>query len=422
MKIYFTINRISKEIKAPLLLMSLLIFVFTSQMINAQLYTYSGEVKFHAERIEIAFGGGSDSGYDWNVNVDEKWIINATFFTRFSGTLPKLPSGMPLMFKLTTIDAENFEFENSASNEGNEQKISQVCYDESARFSHKATPGDSRFYKKGVRSSVIETDKPIIEGGVLSFHNNKYTISLMGKFKYRVEGIESTGRKLACSDTELTPSSLSFDETLEFPMGISGNGTIENPEVIAGFFTPVDISNTDCRNCTGSLSDYVHGDIECAFINKIDISWSLTRTCDVSGTVKEELDDRDIPESTKERIKNVMNKLEDPSVDPNVFISATNIREVYLIKQSDKVLDIKNGYMVNLRELFNEYCEKYGGDKKNLTDLVIMTDKEIVRIIRMFNEYYRRENMLTVGQVRIKDYIADQQQNLESVYSCYSGI
>lgn len=403
-------------------LTALVLFVFDFQILNAQLYTYSGEVKIRTERITIAFGSGSDAGYDWNVNVDEKWIIDGTFFVSFSGYLRNVPHGMPLMFKLTSIDRQNFNFENSASNEGNEQKISQVCYDENARFSHKATPGDSRSYTKGLRSSIIESDKPLIEGGVLSFHNNKYTINLMGKFKYRTEGLESTERSLACSDTQLTPTSLSFNETLEFPLGISGNGTIENPKVISGFFTPVDIANTDCSNCTGSLSSFVHGDMECAFINKIDISWSLTRNCDVLGTVREELDDKDIPESTKERIKELMTKLADPSVNTNVFISATNIRGVSFIKQSDKVLDIKNGYMVNLRELFNEYCEKYGEDKKYMTDLVIMTDNEIVRIVRMFNEYYRRENMLTVGQIRIKDYISDQQQNPGHVYSCYSGI
>ena len=97
-------------------LTALVLFVFDFQTLNAQLYTYSGEVKIRTERITIAFGSGSDAGYDWNVNVDEKWIIDGTFFVSFSGYLRNVPHGMPLMFKLTSIDRQNFNFENSASN------------------------------------------------------------------------------------------------------------------------------------------------------------------------------------------------------------------------------------------------------------------------------------------------------------------
>ena len=366
---------------------------------SAQMYSYRGTVIYQTELIKIAKGGGNDTPFNWSINIDDQSILRATFNVTFSSPASGVTPGSA-QYLLAGIK-EDINFTLSTNNEGYEEHISWE---------------NSRRAGSSVNGTILDPSRQVIDGAWLRITGNTFNLMLKGILRVSVS-------ESSYSENENSPGvMITNTKELKWPILASAQGTFNNPQSINGFLIPRDIANQDCSKCTGTLGSFVHGNLECAYLDKVSISWDLVRNCEVTGTVTEQLNDKDLPESTKDRINEVLAKLEDSSVDPNVFISATNIKEVTLIKQSDKVLDINNGYMVNLRDLFNEYCEKYGKDKKYLTDIVIMTDKEIVRIIRMFNEYYRREHMLTPGQVRIKDWITDQQQNPGSIYSCYSGI
>jgi len=47
--------------------------------LKAQTTIYIGEVDYHLEIIKTANGGGTDKGYNWNVSVDERQIIEGKF-------------------------------------------------------------------------------------------------------------------------------------------------------------------------------------------------------------------------------------------------------------------------------------------------------------------------------------------------------
>jgi hypothetical protein len=116
----------------------------------------------------------------------------------------------------------------------------------------------------------------------------------------------------------------------------------------------------------------------------------------------------------------MLSKLDNPATtNTHVFIGWYIISTVKDNDQAQKILNNKDEYMTDLRTLLNRYCEK-SKDVKELTDLVIMTDKEIVDIVNRFNQQYLREHILTPGQVTLKDWIADQQRDPNSVYNSYA--
>ena len=78
------------------------LFFCSSPTLKGQMVTYSGPVTFTLEVYKNASGGGSDDGYDWNVSVNEKRLINATFFVTFTGGVSGM-SGLSA-FKLTGVE------------------------------------------------------------------------------------------------------------------------------------------------------------------------------------------------------------------------------------------------------------------------------------------------------------------------------
>ena len=78
----------NKARKAKMCFAAILPFVLFSGFYfetNAQIVTYSGSVEYHHELIKVANGRGTDRGYDWAVSVDEKRIIDGSFFVTFTG-------------------------------------------------------------------------------------------------------------------------------------------------------------------------------------------------------------------------------------------------------------------------------------------------------------------------------------------------
>ena len=222
--------------------------------------------------IKTAGGGGTDGGYDWNVNVNERRIIDGSFFVTFTGGTAAGFSA----FQLTSID-ENISYVNTVDNEGNEQKTSQACYDDRLVFIENVTPGDSRTQRTGVNATRVNPEKPVIEGGQLMFRGNKYTFMLTGKMKVNMNMETYTEETFPCWDTIIPPETLSNSTTVDFPIAISGEKTIDNQDVLEGVYIKENETSNDCNKCMGGLGRMVHGDVNCSYISKISTSWTLVK-------------------------------------------------------------------------------------------------------------------------------------------------
>lgn len=65
--------------KSRIGLFSIFLIFFIIQDATSQQITYSGPVQYRSIHTKKATGGGSDKGYNWDVNVDEKFMIEGTF-------------------------------------------------------------------------------------------------------------------------------------------------------------------------------------------------------------------------------------------------------------------------------------------------------------------------------------------------------
>jgi hypothetical protein len=250
--------------------------------LKAQMVTYSGPVEYHLEVIKTANGGGTDEGYEWNVSVNEKQIINGSFFVTFTGGTT---AGFS-MFKLTSID-ENIEYINTVNNEGNDRKTSQPCYDDRLVFVKTATPGDSRTKQSSINYTRANPEKMVIEGGQMMFRGDKYTFMLMGKMKVNMTVETYSEETFPCWDTIIPPKSISNSTTLDVPIAISGEKTIGNRNVLEGIYVKQNETSNDCNKCLGGLGRMVHGDVNCSYISKITTSWTLVKRnkeCDADVT------------------------------------------------------------------------------------------------------------------------------------------
>ncbi len=269
--------------------------------LKGQMVTFSGPVEYHLEITKTANGGGTDKGFNWNVSVNEKQIIEANFYVTFTGNAKvglyhsgntgdkQSFNGREIYglsgLKLTDI-TEDIRYVNSINNEGNEQKISQPCYDDRLVFRHNATPGDSRTERFSVKSARTDPDKTVIEGGNIMFRDNKYILMLMGKMKINMTSETYSSLTFPCLDTLIPPTSISKTTTLDFPVVIHGEKLFDNPDALEGTFVQKDESGDDCRSCLGNLARMVHGDMNCSYITKITTSWTLVkRTEECNGTI-----------------------------------------------------------------------------------------------------------------------------------------
>ena len=248
-------------------------FIYSNfSTLEAQKVTYSGPVEYHLEMIKTAGGGGTDGGYNWNVSVNEKRIIDGSFFVTFTG----VATGGFSLFGLTSID-ESISYINTVNNEGNDQKTSQACYDDRLVFIENVTPGDSRTQRTSVNTTRINPEKPVIESGQIMFRDNKYILMLMGKMKVNINMETYTEETFPCWDTIIPPNTLSNSTTVDFPIAISGEKTIDNQDVLEGVYVQKNETSNDCNKCLGGMGRMVHGDVNCSYISKITTSWTLVK-------------------------------------------------------------------------------------------------------------------------------------------------
>lgn len=266
-------------------IIALSLFCCSSPTLKGQMVTYSGPVTFTLEVSKNASGGGSDDGYDWNVSVNEKRLINATFFVTFTGGVSGM-SGFSA-FKLTGVE-ESIDFVNTVNNTGTEQKTSQPCYNDRLEFTHNATPGDSRKRTSTVVSNRINTGKPVIEGGQLMFRGDEYFITMMGTLRMNITSEDYSEDYYPCLENQTPPKSVSQTTSIDFPIGIGTMMKLGNLDYLEGIHVTENTVSDRCNQCIpGDLARMVHGDMQCSYISKISTSWILAKRsmeCDASLT------------------------------------------------------------------------------------------------------------------------------------------
>ena len=269
--------------KSPRLLILPIVFLASTFLLRAQMITYSGPVTFTLDVSKNASGGGSDDGYDWNVSVNEKRLINATFYVTFTGGTSGM-SGLSA-FRLTSVE-EDIEFVNTVNNSGEDQKSSQPCYDDLLKFTHTATPGDARKHTNTIVSSRKNAGKPLIEGGQMMFRGDEYFITLMGKLTLNISSETHSEETYPCLNSNEPPKTTSNTTTIDFPIGISTRMKLGNLDYLEGTDVRENIVSENCNQCIpGELARMVHGDMNCSYKSNMSTTWMLvkrSKECDAN--------------------------------------------------------------------------------------------------------------------------------------------
>lgn len=260
---------------------------------NSQQITYAGPIEYKFIRTKTVTGSGNE-GYDWNVNVDERFIIEGTFYVVFSGIFT---SAGFTMYQAESIQ-EDIHFENSVHNEAVEERITQGCSDENSTATRVVSPGDSRTYRQIVTYERINPKKPCINGGTLNItspnssgekklQSGSYTIMLGGEIETEMTSEISSEHKYACNpDRNEPPDILTQNMKMSFPVSIvlaeefNGSSVLEGEKILS------EVHDTNCG--PGSpYANMTHGDVDCNYIENISVSWQLTKRnkeCDANLT------------------------------------------------------------------------------------------------------------------------------------------
>ncbi|MCJ7553748.1 MAG: hypothetical protein MUO34_07665 [Ignavibacteriaceae bacterium] len=415
--------------KTGIILLVIFVALFIVEDAISQQITYSGTVEYKHTRTKTANGSGSD-GINWNVKVHEKYIVEGTFYVTFTGGVSS--SGVAL-FQFTGIN-EKISFINTVNNEAKEERIRQACYDGKLRFTHSVSPGNSRIHNLSLESERLEPTKPCVTGGFLGIQcppsdnkqgSCKYSIMLMGNIKANVTSALYTEETFPCNEANNKPANL-FTNTvkMDFPIVINLEKDFNITDaILEGNSIITDIHHTKCNACLGSTPTImVRGDLKCAYDENVTVSWKLNKWCEALDQVGKELDKKDISDHTKNRIKKVLAGLKNPEIDPYVMLSWELISMVKTSEQAqNRIYNKEKGFMDNLREILIKDCERQKKDLDALVYNIINVDTKINKIIHRFQSQYLSEHILTPGQVVLKDWVVDQQQNPNSIYSCYAG-
>lgn len=272
---------------------SLVTFICINLSAYSQQISYGGPIEYKFTRTKTVTGSGSE-GYNWNVNVDEKFIIEGTFYIVFSGMFT---SAGFTMYQAESIQ-EDIHFENTVHNEAIEERIKQGCSDENSTATIIVSPGDSRTYRQIVTHERINSKKPCINGGTLSItspnsngnqklQNGSFSIMLGGEIETEMTSETFSEYKFACHpERNEPPDVITQTMKMSFPVSIvlaeefNGSSVLEGKKVLS------DIHKTDCG--PGSpYANMTHGDVDCNYTENITVSWHLTKRnkeCDASLT------------------------------------------------------------------------------------------------------------------------------------------
>ena len=269
--------------KAGIKILTIYILSFIALNATCQQVTYSGPVEYKFIRTKKANGTGS-KGYNWSVDINEKYTIEGTFYVVF--TAIGLPGGFT-MCQLTSID-EDIHFENSIKNEASEERISQGCSDEGSESTRIVSPGDSRIYKQAVKHVRLNPEKPCIGQGTLTITSpnsggqkvpasGKYSVMLGGAIETDMTSEVYSEYKYACNpNRNAPPEVVSQNLRMSFPVSIIFEGDFDGSDVFKGRQVILDKHRTDCG--PGSpYANMTHGKVDCAFDESIIVSWTLKK-------------------------------------------------------------------------------------------------------------------------------------------------
>jgi len=275
--------------------LSCIIFNATSQQV-----TYSGPIEYEFIRTKRANGSGSN-GYNWNVDIDEKYIIKGTFYVVF--TAMGSPAGFTMCHM--TSSQEKIHFENWIKNEAFEERISQGCSDDLNKRTRTVSPGDSRIYKQTVNHVRLNPEKTCIGRGVMTITSpkstgnkessgGKYSVMLGGGIETEMTSEVYSEQKYACNpNRNKPPDVVSQTFNMPIPVSIIFEEDFDGSDVLTGKQVTLDNHGTDCSP-GGPYANMAHGDVDCAFDESITVSWTLikrTEECDanlssIKGDVK----------------------------------------------------------------------------------------------------------------------------------------
>ncbi len=286
--------------------------------------TYSGPIEYYLELNKKAEGKGSDGGYNWKVDIEDKRIIKGSFFVTFTGNASGV-GGMN-MYKLTSIE-ENIEFSHTANNEGYDQKSMG-----------KDMPDNERSRKYGLVASRLSPGKPVITSGFLMFLKGKYRIMLNGEMDV------TTTTELWEEETyphNQPPKSFTETKNIKMPVVISCEANSDNLKYMEGTFDQLNEQSDDCRKCMdGNLASLVHGDMDCSYISKITTSWTLVKRnkeCDAQVTyVKGDVKINGVPVE-KGNVKVGPGDVITTGLKSRVQFSLKNLGETYMLGSKSKL-------------------------------------------------------------------------------------
>lgn len=276
----------------------ILAFFFLSSIdwnATAQQVTFSGPIEYKYIKTKTATGSGNE-GYNWNVDIDEKYIIEGTFYVVF--TAMGSPGGFT-MCHMTSVEEEVFNFENSINNKASEERISQGCSDDRMKSKRTVTPGDSRIYKQTVEHVRLDPKKPCIGQGtmtIISPNSNgkqelsggKYSVMLGGVIETEMTSEVYSEQKFACNpDRNAPPNVVSQTLNMPIPVSIVFEEDFDGSDVLTGRKVLFANHKTNCG--PGSpYANMTHGEVDCAFDERIEVSWTLIKrtpecTANLSG-------------------------------------------------------------------------------------------------------------------------------------------
>ncbi len=401
------------------------IVFFIFQDLISQQITYSGTVQYRSINTTKASGGGSDKHWNWNVNIDEKFIIEATFYVTFTGGGVR-STGVD-WYQMTSIE-EDIHIEKTVNNDLYDEIVSQFCYDGLLRYKRTETPGDSRTRKISVKSKRSDPDKPCIFSGTMVIQSptreisytktprirGVYAITLMGEIKTDVTYMSYNELKFPCDPTiNKPPSSITKTTKMNFPIAIGVEKGFDGESIFEGTKVIKDEQKTITKK--GSSHGMQHGDMDYFYDNNITVSWSLIEWCDALDQVGDKIDEKDLTDHQKNRIKNVITDLKNPKTDANVLLGLYLWKTLSTEEEGQEFIDDKKNW-TDLRKYLSKHCEESLDD---LVDKIIGADQKIVDNLNMINLWRLQQN-LNDGTVVVQDYIADLQTDPNSTYSDYN--
>lgn len=124
-----------------------------------------------------------------------------------------------------------------------------------------------------------------------------------------------------------------------------------------------------------------------------------------------------LPPAQFDRINCVICKLSDPEVDARVVRQWQTVNRPMTPNQAYKVIHRGIG-LSDYREAFQACC-KYYDDIKGFADCLATLDRQVKSVSGWLDSKSTLKGALSPGQIIIKDWISDQQENPQSIYSCY---